>query len=297
MTTPKVKKTKPALTTPEIEARLAERYSGVEWAFFLQVPSSTGGAARTADAVAMSVWRSRGYYFVGFEIKASRADWLRELQNPKKADPIAKMMHQWYVVVGHEDFIRPGELPQAWGLLVPYQKTLKVAKEAERQEPDGISYAFVASLLRRASRVQSNEARDQALIIRKVEEARTAAQEDARRRIEMARSDYARLHEKVRAFEEASGIQIDRGGLDDIRIKGAMIEALSSGRWDVRRALHEIDSVERVANNLAAVARANAEMLRERFNEFLRLAAPPTTPPPAEPVRPADLFGESADAR
>lgn len=70
------KKPAPRITAADIEAALARIYSQPEWAILFDVGNATGGrATRRADAVAMSLWPSRGLELYGFEIKVSRADW------------------------------------------------------------------------------------------------------------------------------------------------------------------------------------------------------------------------------
>lgn len=74
-----------------LRAALRKRYSAPGWAVFEEIPNVTGyDADRRADALALGVWPSHGYVFHGFEIKSSRADWLRELQDPTKSDAFSK---------------------------------------------------------------------------------------------------------------------------------------------------------------------------------------------------------------
>lgn len=70
---------------------LRRRYPAPAWAFLEEVRNQTGYARtiRTADALAMSLYPSRGLHLHGFEVKVSRADWFRELNDPKKAEEIA----------------------------------------------------------------------------------------------------------------------------------------------------------------------------------------------------------------
>lgn len=89
------------LTTDETMRALADMYKGSPWTFLPQVRSATGWhRQRTADAIAMSVWPSRGLHLYGFEVKVSRSDWLKELRTPEKADEICAFCDFWYVVVG-----------------------------------------------------------------------------------------------------------------------------------------------------------------------------------------------------
>jgi hypothetical protein len=80
---------------------LRERHPAPEWAIFFEVANGLGVSDRRyADAVAMSLFPSRGLDVHGFEVKTARGDWLRELKNPKKADVIASYCDFWWLVIG-----------------------------------------------------------------------------------------------------------------------------------------------------------------------------------------------------
>jgi hypothetical protein len=62
-----------------MEGLLAARYCAPAWAIFYEVANATGAnGSRYADAVAMSLYPSRGLELHGFEVKKSRWDWVRE---------------------------------------------------------------------------------------------------------------------------------------------------------------------------------------------------------------------------
>ena len=142
-------------TADEVLAALQARYAEPEWAFFDSVPDHISKPMRRADGLAMSLWSSRGIEIYGFEIKVSRSDLLRELKNPAKADAIAKYCDRWWVAVGDASIAKPGELPPAWGLLVPVRSksgvTMKIIKDAKRNDATPVDRTFVAALLRRAA--------------------------------------------------------------------------------------------------------------------------------------------------
>src|SRR5690606_13620651 len=108
-----------AAVTAQLEALLRERHSGGHWAFVLQVPDGTGSnKGRTADALAMGLWPSKGLDLHGFEIKATRADWLREIDDPTKAEAFAKYCDYFWLVCAPGVADLP-ELPASWGMLTP----------------------------------------------------------------------------------------------------------------------------------------------------------------------------------
>jgi hypothetical protein len=82
-----------------------------------QVRNAAGfSATRSFDAVAVSLWPSRGMEIHAFEVKCSRSDWQRELADPAKADDAAKLVDRFWVV-GPRDVIPEDEVPAAWGLI------------------------------------------------------------------------------------------------------------------------------------------------------------------------------------
>jgi hypothetical protein len=157
---------KPTLSESDLIERLRVRYTeksgnGEGWAFIPKVRSAAAfDARRTIDAYAMGLWPSRGLPLIAFEIKSSRSDWQRELKNPAKAEEFCELADYFYLVVGDKDIVKPGELPETWGLLVPHGQGLKAQVEAPRLRPtsDGrikelppnFNRSYLAALLRAA---------------------------------------------------------------------------------------------------------------------------------------------------
>ncbi len=132
---------------------LRKRYAPPAWALLEEVRNAAGFSAnRSADAIAMSLWPSRGLEVHGFEVKASRNDWLRELNAPEKAEAVSKYCDRWWLVVEDEALVRDGELPPTWGLLALRRKGLVSVREAPAREGvEPIGRHFLAALLRRAT--------------------------------------------------------------------------------------------------------------------------------------------------
>src|SRR6267154_1233957 len=79
-----------------------------------EAESPTG--QRRCDLIRVGMWRSRGTGIDGHEIKVSRSDWLRELDDPAKAEAWWPYCTRWWVVAP-PGIVRYGELPQSWGLM------------------------------------------------------------------------------------------------------------------------------------------------------------------------------------
>ena len=65
----------------------------------VEVPNATGGLSkRRADAVAMNLFPSKNYEIRGFEIKISKSDLKRDLDNGSKSNEVAKYCDYWFLV-------------------------------------------------------------------------------------------------------------------------------------------------------------------------------------------------------
>jgi hypothetical protein len=94
----------------------------------------------------------------GHEVKVSRSDWLAELRDPSKADAIKRYMHHWWLVVPDASIVKPGELPEGWGLLAPGSDgRLRARKSAPRLQPVQPPLAFIISLMAAAARTAHRE--------------------------------------------------------------------------------------------------------------------------------------------
>jgi len=135
---------------------LTARYPAPAWALFPEVGRQTGYMGlrdekmRWADAVAMSLYPSRGLDVHGHEIKANRGDWLRELKDPSKAEPVAAYMDFWWVVAPSTEVVKVDEVPKNWGLLILRGDVLTTKKQAVRLEPKPLDRPFIAAILRKA---------------------------------------------------------------------------------------------------------------------------------------------------
>lgn len=225
--------------TSDMRSMLREMHPSGEWALMEEVAPRTGGGTRYADAVAVNLWKSRGYAVHGFEIKVSRADWMRELKNPAKADEVFGYCDHWWVVAA-PGIVRPEELPAGWGLLEPARKRgkgsqatmapdgdpaadasdpigtspvdlatkyrLATVVRAEKLDAKPLSREFFASLVRRSHEVIDQIAREQSMdAVRKVE-----ATVGERVEAEIARRSqrFGKMEEQIRTFEKETGLKM-----------------------------------------------------------------------------------------
>lgn len=218
--------------------------NGPAWAFVPGVRNAAGfDANRTADAIAMSLWPSRGLELHGFEIKCSRSDWVRELKNPAKAELFMTLVDRWWLVVADAKIVQPGELPDTWGLLAARGGKLVQIQEAKKISigepiftPSGRS--FLAALLRSAARTHDHTPAE-------VQEAITAALERERKShaltLEHKDETIALLKGRLDKFKETFGVGLGddsdmwRHGGKPASEVGAALRLVLDGEADIER--------------------------------------------------------------
>lgn len=150
------------MTADDIFEAIRNEHPADAWAVLPQLRDGTGWrAGRTADAVAMSLWPSRGLGLHGFEIKVSRGDWLRELKQPAKAESIFTYCDRWWVVIPSAgNIIGDGEIPPTWGLCtVGPDRSLTRVVQAPQLEPKPLDRVFVAAVMRALQKCETPQAR------------------------------------------------------------------------------------------------------------------------------------------
>lgn len=252
-----MKRTGRAYGEDALVTMLAARYCAPAWAFFPQVRNATGftRTVRTADAIAMSLWPSRGLELHGFEVKISRGDWAREKADPEKAEEIARFCDRWWIVAANEEIVAPGDLPPTWGLLHVRGDALVCKVEAPELTAQPITKAFLAAILRRAHDVGTPAAVIEAEVAKRVEERLKRNRENAAYDLRAVKGELERLQGAVKAFEESSGVHIDRWGGE--RIGDAVRFVLEAGVAETETRLRRLR--ETAADILGGIDRALAK--------------------------------------
>lgn len=256
-----------AVSAGTVRDALRLRYAPPAFALFEEVGNGTGSnCSRHADAVAVGLWPSRGLDIEGIEVKVSRSDWLSELGQPEKADAIAKFCDKWWLAVGDEKIVQPGELPANWGLLVLRGDRMVCKVEAPKLEPQGATRTFVAALLRRA-----DETIGKRLALAKQEGIKIGEERGPEHHAATLASLQRAIDSHLKAiedFEEKSGIKLDQWSAGDV---GQTVrDLLAAGRarpsWKGCPS-EEIDSAAEAVERHAAIAakslRGEAERLRK----------------------------------
>lgn len=273
-----------------------KRHDGPAWIVVEECGNGTGyNVSRHADAVALGVWPSRGYELHGYELKRSRGDVQKELDDPSKADAVGKFCDYWWLVVEDLAIIDGLVIPETWGILVPKRNVLRVHRKAPKRDATPVNRAFVAALTRRITaewvpKHQHDELKKNAL-----EQARAEVARESKWKKEDAERDLEDLRAKVAEFEKVSGVKISDVGRWEVANIARAVETVVKAREATGarfRGAHEeplamirgeLASLERslARHETAKVNLGNAmQILRGLAEQFAAEDLPP--PPPCD---------------
>lgn len=197
------------VTSADVRAALVLRYPKDSHALMFEVPPSTGGGTTYADAVAVGLWASHGHQIEGFEIKVARSDWLSELRQPGKSEPVMRYCHRWWLVCP-PGVATADELPPGWGVLeMQAAGTLRVRVKAPKLEPVEPTRGFFAALVRRGANA------DGAALAVLLEREGRAQHERIREQMERERR-HELTHKQQSAIEAVARLEAlsERTGID-----------------------------------------------------------------------------------
>lgn len=104
---------------------------------------------RRIDAVAVGMWKRTDHLVHGFEIKASRADLVKELRDPLKSEPARRLCDRWWLVLADRKLLGDDQVPDGWGVLYRSGHGLRVLVKPEPIETVR-DPRFVAALVQSA---------------------------------------------------------------------------------------------------------------------------------------------------
>jgi hypothetical protein len=168
--------TQPKLTERDMLDLLHRRYGQRSYNGAVDAPryicaehvrARAGFDTRTADFIAVETWESSmrhgGLTVHGVEVKTSRSDWLRELADPDKAATSMGYASHCWLAAADASVVKPGELPDGWGLLLPQERSgvrVLIAKvKASRRKVDHLSPPQTAALLRAVAKTAAARAK------------------------------------------------------------------------------------------------------------------------------------------
>ncbi|SFM09656.1 hypothetical protein [Pelosinus propionicus] len=200
------------ITAEDIRESLRKRFTRPEWALFFEVGNGTAGnLKRWADALAMNMYPSRGLAIVGFEIKVSRNDLKKELEQPKKAEAVGCFCNQWYLVVPKGLINGTDIIPAAWGILEYNNGSLRQTKKPSELSCQPITKEFVAAILRRDDEAHAKNIAQQvqSLSEQRITELRQRHEENLKAERERMSERHKQLWQSIKDFEKISGIRIN----------------------------------------------------------------------------------------
>lgn len=258
-----LEESQPVTSAENIRALLRRKFPPDQYAMVAEVRDAAGFSAnRSCDVLVMGLWPSRGLELYGIEIKVSRSDWLRELKDAAKAEAFARYCDRWFVAAGSRDIVKAGELPDAWGLIVPSRQGVTFSKPAAKLQPEPIPRGLLAALLKRACGATLEDPEIRAEIEAKVKAAKADQAATHANDLRRARRELELLQQGVADFERASGVRIA-----DAWNGRAIGEAVAM----VRRG-----EDQRIRDELEGM-RDKVERLHERMQEILGPRAEPGT--------------------
>lgn len=149
------KKKTPKLTdkqrTRQIVELLKIRHPSPEWANFVELRAGTGYKNKGQfDFMTFQTWPSKGFRRIIYEIKVSRGDFVKELNNLEKRLPAEQIAHEcWFAMpVG---LVKPDEVPEGWGLVEQIKNGMRAKKQAKQRNPKDLSEKFFMMLARRSA--------------------------------------------------------------------------------------------------------------------------------------------------
>lgn len=211
-------------TTADLLARLQRHYikpGAYPGGVFVPECGINGGAQTRADALYVGFTSASGRILVGHELKASRADWRKELDSAGKADFWADNCHEWWIVAPGPEVVPKEEIPHGWGLMYPNARTttrmdriVRPVTHADRVP----SWDAVRSILARLDTLREqrdHEVRDRAIKAAREESQRLERERKARTEHETLTPEQQRRLELLDRVETMLGEPLARGWGDD----------------------------------------------------------------------------------
>jgi hypothetical protein len=149
------KKKTPKLTDKQRTRQIIEflkiRHPSPEWANFVEFRAGTGYESKGQfDFMTFHTWPSKGFRRIIYEIKVSRGDFTKELNNLEKRLPAEQLAHEcWFATPA--GLVKPDEVPEGWGLVEQIKNGMRAKKQAKQRNPGDLSEKFYMMLARRSA--------------------------------------------------------------------------------------------------------------------------------------------------
>lgn len=242
---------------------LRNKFPAGEYVLIEEVSDASGfSRSRSLDYMLVNLWNSRGLAVTGIEQKSWRNDWLKELKNPKKQENHFKHCDYFYLLTTAENVAKIEEIPLTWGWYHIKGNRIMTMKQAPKLESQPIDRSLLCAMLRRAAD-KTNYVRLEDLEDRIAIEAEKK-KEGVNYQIKHQLEEFKSLQERVKIFEEESGVKIgDRYSWSgDAKKSGQAVRWLKQYGVDYfeKRLLQLRESAKKIEEGLGA---AIDELIKE----------------------------------
>lgn len=190
----------------DVYSLLRKRYPAEEYVLLKEVSDATGSRNRSLDYMVVNLWPSRGLSIIGIEQKSHRSDWLNELKNPKKQELHYKYCDYFYLLTTAEKVAYINEIPETWGWMHIKDGSIRIIKQAPKNDAESIPRSLLCSMLRRAA--DKTGYVYETLVDEKVLERVKDKELQFENKYKYLNQQYDELREIIREFEKYSGIDI-----------------------------------------------------------------------------------------
>lgn len=204
-----------------------------KWTLVPHLPDATSfDKVRTVDAMAFGCWRSVGIAVHGYEIKVSRGDWLREVNDPEKSLGFSNRCNYWWIAAP-AGIVKLEELPATWGLREVAKTadgySVKIRRQSTFNPNPVFTMPFVVALARACYRKSPDRIADQKEIDAAYERGRRETKADKVKEmpweIRAMKKELSELKDLVAKFESASGLRLDAWEFQNV---GEQVKALQA---------------------------------------------------------------------
>ena len=144
-------------TTELLREAVKLRFRYPEWVILEEVPNATGAnQERRADLFAINMYPSKGHTRVCFELKASKNDLRRELDDGEKSVSVGQYADMFYLVCPKGILDDSISIPETWGILEYSGGKLKQTKRPHATKAQPMTVEFTAALLQTMMRKMSS---------------------------------------------------------------------------------------------------------------------------------------------
>jgi hypothetical protein len=245
------------MTAVELHLGMQKIFSAPGYTYMREVRNATGfDATRSADALALGMYQSRGLELWGMEMKVSRSDWVKELGQADKAESWLRFCDRWALVVSDQAMVEPGELPSTWGLYAPVKGKLKCLTPCPRLKPQPLTRIALTALLYASSKV------DEAVIRRRIDAEVQQAKQAMYDRNQYDADAYRRLSARVKAFEQHSGINLEYKDEERMKEIGTVVNMILAGTAGIQRRLDTVEYAVQAVKEMVPAMERQLELLK-----------------------------------